>query len=176
MKKIISYSAISLNGKIARTDGSVDWLEAIPNPDGLDYGYYDFYSSVDTTIMGRKTFQQLIDWGVDFPYTSTRNYVFTTQKYIEVHPDVQFVSENHIEFLKNFKNTKGKNIWLIGGASINTILLRAHLIDEIHVHIMPIIIPHGIELFTPEIKDRMFDLIRSKSYPNGVMELKYALK
>ena len=55
MRKIRLYIATSLNGKIARSDGSVDWLDAVPNPDKTDYGYTDFLESVDTTIMGNRT-------------------------------------------------------------------------------------------------------------------------
>ena len=75
MKKLKLYIAISLNGKIAKPDGSVDWLNNIPNPDNSDMGYTDFFESVDTTIQGYKTYKQVIDWGIEFPYKGKKNYV-----------------------------------------------------------------------------------------------------
>ena len=60
MSTITLYSACSLNHKIAREDGSVSWLDDIDHPEGEDYGYHDFYASIDTTIMGYSTFQQLL--------------------------------------------------------------------------------------------------------------------
>ena len=68
---------MSLNGKIARPDGSVDWLDSIPNPEKIDYGYGQFIESIDTTLMGNKTYNQLIGWGIDFPYPDKQNFVFS---------------------------------------------------------------------------------------------------
>ncbi|PLX03162.1 MAG: dihydrofolate reductase, partial [Marinilabiliales bacterium] len=59
---------MSLNGKIAKKDGSVGWLDNIPNPEKSDFGYKEFYDSVDTTIQGNSTYKQIISWGIDFPY------------------------------------------------------------------------------------------------------------
>ena len=68
MRKIKLYIAISLNGKIAKSDGSVDWLELIPKPKDDDYGYSDFHKNIDTTIQGYSTYNQIMGWKIDFPY------------------------------------------------------------------------------------------------------------
>lgn len=176
MRKLKLYIACSLNGKIARKDGSVDWLEEIPNPEKSDYGYAGFYQSVDTTIMGFKTYKQIMDWGIDFPYKETKNYVFTRDKTHQNTAHVEFVSENHIEFVKKLKAREGKDIWLIGGGQINTMLLNAGLIDEIQVFMMPIILTEGIELFEAFPKETLLKLKGSKSFPGGAVELTYTLK
>jgi dihydrofolate reductase len=67
MPKLILYIAISLDGKIARSDGGMDWLENHPNPNGLDYGYADFLAGIGTTIMGRKTYEEILGFGIDWP-------------------------------------------------------------------------------------------------------------
>ena len=59
-RKLILYIASSLNGKIADAEGRVDWLESMPNPDKLDYGYAEFYDSIDTTIQGNATYKQVM--------------------------------------------------------------------------------------------------------------------
>lgn len=175
MRKIKLYIAISLNGKIAKADGSVHWLESIPNPEKSDYGYYDFYNSIDTTIQGYNTYKQIVDWGIDFPYADKKNYVLTRKQELTNNKDVDFIKENPIDFIKRLKSDKGKDIWLIGGGQINTMLLSAQLIDDIYLHVMPIIIPDGIELFEHIPKETKLNLISSKNYSSGVVELKYSV-
>lgn len=175
MRKTILYIAASLNGKIAKADGSVGWLESIPNPDKLDYGYYGFYKSIDTTIQGYKTYTQVLSWGVDFPYSDKKNYVFTRKKGLVDTQDVAFVSENHIEFLKQLKSENGKGIWIVGGGMLNTKLLDANLIDEIQLFVMPIVLDNGIDLFDSLFNETKLSLLKSKSYSNGVVELRYSI-
>ncbi|WP_271769794.1 dihydrofolate reductase family protein [Aquimarina algiphila] len=175
MRKIKLYIAMSINGKIAKADGNVDWLDSIPNPDQLDYGYYDFYETIDTTIQGNKTYEQIIDWGIDFPYSEKKNYVLTRKKGAESTKDVEFISENHIEYIKELKKQKGKDIWLVGGGQINTMLLNEKLIDEILVFIMPIVLSDGIELFESIPNETFLTLIETKKHTTGVVELRYTI-
>jgi len=175
MRKTKLYIATSLNGKIARKDGSVDWLESIPNPEKNDYGYSEFYESVDVVIMGNNTYQQIISWGIDFPYSDKKNYVLTTNHELKNTKYVEFVPDNQIEFIKKIKKQEGKNIWLVGGGKINTLLLNNDLIDEIHIFIMPIILPDGIEIFEDIPKETKLKLINSKSHETGVLEMIYKL-
>lgn len=173
MKKIKLYIAISLNGKIAKPDGSVDWLESVPNPEKTDYGYSEFYESVDTTIQGYNTYDQIIRWGIDFPYKNTKNYVLSRNQKLTDTKYVEFITENHIDFVKELKKQKAKDIWLIGGGKINTLLLNEGLIDEIQIFVMPIILRGGIELFELLPKETKLELITSKSYTSGAVEMKY---
>ena len=146
MKKIKLYIAVSLNGKIAKADGGVDWLEAIPNPEKNDFGYAAFYDSIDTTIQGSRTYDQILSWGIEFPYKGKKNYVLTTNSSYKDTEDVSFISENHIEKLHQIKQGNGKDIWLIGGGKANSLLLDAGLVDEIIIFIMPIVLDEGIDL------------------------------
>ena len=84
-----------------------------------------------------------------------------------------FIKENHIEFIKKLKAGEGKAIWLIGGGQVNTSLLNAGLIDEIRVFVMPIVLSDGIELFELLPDETALTLIDSKTYPTGVVELRY---
>jgi len=175
MRKIKLYIAISLNGKIAKLDGSVDWLEAIPKPEDSDYGYSDFYNSIDTTIQGHNTYKQILTWAIDFPYKGKKNYVLTSDTTLKDNKDVRFISKDHIDFVKRLKEQKGKDIWLIGGGKANATFLDAQIIDELHVYVMPIILNDGIEIFDVLLKDATINLISSKSYSTGVVEMIYQL-
>lgn len=173
MRKLKLYIALSLNGKIATLDGSVDWLESIPNPDKIDYGYHEFYQTIDTTIQGNNTYKQIISWGIDFPYADKKNYVFTNQQELSNTEHVEFISTNHIDFVQQLKRGKGKDIWLIGGGQLNTMFINNKLIDEIQLFIMPIILSDGIELFEAIPTETRLNLIETKPYPTGAVELKY---
>ena len=175
MRKIILYSAISLNNRIAGPDGNVDWLDSVPNPEKTDYGYAEFYKSVDTTIQGYNTYKQLVGWGIEFPYKGKNNYIITHRKNLNNTNDVEFISDNHIDFIRKLKKAEGGNIWLIGGGKVNTFLLNEGLVDEIRIFIMPVIIPGGIELFEFKPDEKQCKLTTAKSYSSGVVELKYLI-
>lgn len=176
MRKIKLYIATSLNGKIAKSDGDVAWLESMPNPDGIDYGYAEFCNSVDTTIMGYNTYNQIISWGIEFPYSDKKNFVLTNKADLEKSEYVEFISKNHIETIQKIKEESGKDIWLIGGGLVNTLLLNAGLIDEIQIFIMPIVIEGGIEVFEKNTFDTQFELVSVKPFPTGAIEIIYKPK
>lgn len=176
MRKLKLYIATSLNGKIASSDGGVDWLESIPNPEKTDYGYAAFFDSIDTTIQGYNTYNQVINWDIGFPYKGKKNYVLTKKQNIKNTEFVEFITENHIDFIKNLKVQRGGNIWLIGGGQANTLILNAGLLDEIQVFVMPIILSGGIDLFDAFPIQSQLKLLETKSYSSGVVEMKYGLE
>jgi dihydrofolate reductase len=173
MKKIKLYIAISLNGKIARANGSVDWLGQIPNPDKCDYGYQQFYDDVDTIIQGHNTYKQVLSFGIDYPYAGKQNYVLTRDQSLSSDEHVRFINKHHVPFIRELKEQPGSDIWLVGGAQLNTMFLNAGLIDEIILFVMPIIIPDGIDLFAGQPNQTLLAPIDIKHYPNGVVELRY---
>lgn len=173
MRKIILYIACSLNGKIAREDGSIDWLEKIPNPDNSDYGYQAFLESIDTTIMGNNTYKQLIGWDIEFPYKDTTNYVLSIKTPDEPSKFATFIPGDPIAFIKELKKQPGKDIWLIGGGKVNSLLWNARLIDEIKLFVMPVLLSDGIDVFEGFPKENELKLLDSHRYESGVVELNY---
>ncbi|MBK8515341.1 MAG: dihydrofolate reductase [Saprospiraceae bacterium] len=176
MRKIKLYLAISLNGKIARSDGSVDWLDSIPNPENSDYGYAEFYKTIDTTIMGYSTYNQVINWGIEWPYMDKKNYVLTRKVGLKNTEFVEFIAKDHIPFIEQLKEHPGKDIWLVGGGQVNTMLLNANLVDEIYLYTMPLVIPSGIDLFEGLPNETELKLVGIKSYSSGVIESIYQVE
>jgi len=170
MRKIKLYIAVSLDGKIAKPNGDVGWLDEFSN---LDYGYADFLSSIDTTLMGNKTYQQLLSFGTEFPYRGKANYVFTRNTDLKEDENVKFVSDAPVSFVKIIKSAEGGDIWLIGGGEVNTLLLNERLIDEMIIFVIPVVLGDGIPLFgnTPELTK--LQMIKSNTYGNGVVEINY---
>ncbi len=175
MRKIKLYIAISLNGKIAKSDGSVEWLENMPNPEKISYGFDELYQSIDTTLQGYKTYELILNRGIEIPSTDKRNLVLTGKQDIENTQYIEFIKKDHVDFIRQLKKEKGKDIWLIGGGKTNTLLFNENLIDEMQVFVMPVIIPGGINLFEHIPKEKMLHLIETKTYSTGAVELKYAI-
>lgn len=176
MKKMILYIASSLDGYIADSNGGVAWLDEIPNPDKSDYGYAGFYDSIDTVVMGNKTYQQVLGFGIGNPYEGKKIFVLSRNKPPVQDQYAEFISQNIPEFLVELKKANGKNIWCVGGGEINALLLHGHLIDEIKIFIMPVVLGSGIPL-TGSLDTKVnLELIHQTTYKSGVVELVYLVK
>lgn len=174
MKKLKLYIACSFDHYIARSNGDVSWLE-LPEYaiEGEDYGYQKFIDGIGTTIMGHTTYKIIQGFDIPFPYSDKKNYVFSRDHSFQNDENVEYVKEEIAPFVRRLKLSKGKDIWLIGGGQINQLLLNYNLIDEMIITIMPIMLGHGVKLFHGVVKEKKLNLIDSKHYPNGVLQLKY---
>jgi len=174
LKKVKLYIASSFDHYIARANGDVSWLE-LPEYaiEGEDYGYHKFYDSIDTCIMGHNTYKIIKGFDVPFPYSGKNNYVFSNNTELQDNEDVQFVKQDIASFVSQLKRKSGKDIWLVGGGQINQILLNYNLIDEMILTVMPIMLGHGVKLFHGVVKEKKLNLIDTKHYSNGVLQLKY---
>ena len=174
MRKIILFTALSIDGYIAREDGDISWLN---NPEfameGEDYGYADFYRSVDTTLMGNKTYRQVMGFEMPFPYPDKENYVFTRSEEEEPTDEVMFVTGNIADFVRELKDQEGSDIWLVGGGEVNTYLLEHGLIDRLILTRMPVALGSGIPLFRETGPESHFTLSHHTPYQNGVVQQVY---
>lgn len=173
MRKLVSYIAISLDGKIADAEGEVGWLDTINHPEDEDYGYASFMETIDTTVMGNTTYQQVLGFDMPFPYKEQKNYVFTRNRDLKEDEYATFITSDHAKRLKEIKQEQGKDIWLIGGGEVNTLCLQASFLDEMIVHVMPFIVGKGIPIFSDAELMQHLELTSSKVYSSGVMELRY---
>tara|TARA_Y100001972_G_C7665965_1_gene336719 strand:- start:4698 stop:5225 length:528 start_codon:yes stop_codon:yes gene_type:complete len=173
MRKLVLYIATSIDGYIARPNGKVDWLEY---PDfmieGEDFGYKKFIDTIDTTIMGGDTYKEVLGFGIPWPYGDKKNYVFTRSNYPAMET-VTFVGENIGQFVKDLKAQPGKDIWLIGGGKINSIMIAEDLLDEMIISVMPITIGEGIPMFSKVKHEQKFKLKNHTIYKTGVTQLHY---
>ena len=169
MRKVILYIATSLDGFIAESDGGLDWLEKFPHPEGEDYGYVDLLNRIDTTLMGRNTFDFVANYNGPFPYPDTTNYVFSNRD-IESKLPIEIISGDAVAFLKHLKQERGKDIWLIGGGRLNTSFANANLIDEVILTQIPVFLGKGIPVFNGLDSNLKFKKTTHKVYPNGVLK------
>lgn len=174
MKKIILYIAASLDGRIAEPDGGLDWLTEFPNPEKTDYGYKDLLASVDTVIMGGNTYRELLNMDVIWPYKQQKSYVVTrgwTEK--ATAENVHFITDDVIKNISALRNEPNKDIWLVGGGELISMLLAADLVDEIRITYFPVILGKGIPLFMEQPKKSKWVLSNNKQYKNNVFSVTY---
>src|SRR5579864_6279800 len=173
-RKFIVSVAVSADGFIARRDGSVDWLDR-PRPKG-NYGMGAFYRSIDTCILGRKTYDLSVSFGMAEGYAGKKNYVFSRTLSKAVSAKVSIVSEDVTIFAERLRLEKGKDIWLVGGADLVAAFLDSGQVDEFVIHVIPKMIGDGIPLLAPRHRDLSLKLLASKKFPDGVVKLHYAVR
>ena len=177
MPEVILYIASSLDGYIARPDGSVDWLDDLPAPETggeEDYGYGEFFAGVGVVLMGRVTYEQVLSFDVDYPYAGVEGYVFSTTRAGERDENVRFVNGDDIPgLIEGLKQRGSGNIWLIGGGQLVREFLIQDLVDRIELFVLPVILGAGLPLFPPPTPQRNLALVGSQSYGNGMVRLTY---
>ncbi|MCB0804338.1 MAG: dihydrofolate reductase [Bacteroidales bacterium] len=176
MRKIILYAAQSLDGYIAEPDGSIGFLDVFNEPDGSDHGYAEFMNTIDTTLMGNNTYQQVLGFDMPFPYKNLENFVFTRNSEKKRDENVMFVNHDPVQFVGKLKKEKGKNIWLVGGDEINTLLLGSGMIDELLLFVAPVFLKEGIPLFSNWPRGLKINPLNSEIFPSRIIMLHYQVK
>ena len=166
MTKVQVYVATSLDGYIARKDGSIDWL---PQPSDSSYG--TFYTSVDTVIMGKTTYDQVLTFG-DYPYKDKKSFVFskssqTKEDHAKFLPDVA-------KFVRDGFPDAGKNIWIVGGSKTIDYFLKQGAVDEIILTVVPVILGRGIPLFQNGNDTIKLELVKTERF-GQLVDLRYKL-
>lgn len=144
-RSVVLYIAASLDGYIATAEQSLAWLFAVEGEG--DNGYAAFYETVDTVLMGRTTYDWVMDYEKGkFPYPGRECYVFSRTK-SGGDTNVRYFGGAIAPFVKALREKQGKNIWLVGGGELTAAFLREKLIDRITVSVAPVLLGCGIPLF-----------------------------
>jgi dihydrofolate reductase len=167
MRKVAHGAGISLDGYIARLSGAVDFL-FMPK----DYSMAPFFATVDTGIMGRKTFDDALRMGGSFDHNSMMMYVLSHSK-PPGERDGLVTNQSPAILIHQLRKRQGKNIWLMGGGELAREFLKADLIDELYLGIVPVLLGEGIPLFPSGFPQRNFALVENRTYSKGLIALKY---
>ena len=172
MRKLSLYIATSLDGYIARQNESLDWLL---NQKADDNGYTAFYDTIDTILLGRRTYQWILrNVHSGFPYQGKNCYVLSRTLKGQT-ANVQFVNQDIVTLTASLKKGPGKGIWIAGGGEVLSPLLGENLVDDLIIHIAPVIIGQGIRLFNPGPYEMALDLVKVTQH-NQFVELHYRRK
>lgn len=170
-RKVILYIATSLDGYIARPDGDIGWLSAVETP-GEDYGYGKFIAGVDTVILGRKTYDTVLSFGIPFPHANKECYVITRSDRPKV-GNIIFYRDELGPLVRELKTRTGKNIFVDGGAEIVNEMMRQGLIDEYVISIIPVFLGAGIRLFNGFRPEQTVSCVGTTQFPSGLVQLHY---
>lgn len=169
-RNVYIFIAVSIDGYIAKEDGSIDWLSMVQR-EGEDYGYEEFIQKIDTVIMGRKTYEKILTFE-DFPHKTRRCFVLTRQER-EQAPDVTFYNNGIRNLMNELQANQGKDIFIDGGAEVINEMIQENLIDSFIISIIPIFLGNGIKLFRDKRAELKMQLKKSVSYPSGLVQLWY---
>jgi len=171
------FIARSLDGYIADKEGGVDWLHSTPNPDNLDMGYNKFMQRIDAIVMGRKTFEVVLGFGIPWPYAKS---VYVVSSTLSSMPEalkgkVELVNGSVKEILLYINGKGAARLYIDGGTLIQS-FLKEDFIDEMIISTIPVLLGGGIPLFGELPKPLEFEHVNSEVFLNAVTQDTYRRK
>jgi dihydrofolate reductase len=160
-----------MDGYIARPDGDISWLSTVESK-GEDYGYSKFIETIDTVIMGRKTYHKVLTFAGEFPHKGRKCYIITRSKRSPM-DNMEFYNGDIAALVKKIRSKEGKHIFLDGGAQLVNSYMKLDMIDEYIISIVPRFLGAGISLFPTGRPEVPLKLESAKSYPSGLVQLHY---
>jgi len=170
VRKIILALGISIDCYIARPDGTFDFLFM---PKDFMHEFAAFNASIDTCIMGRKTYEVAKAQGEGGFGPKLKTYVLSRTLPPGEREGKTFVNVSPRSLVEEIRRGKGKDIWLMGGGEIVCDFLKSDLVDELHLGIVPVLLGEGLPLFPSGFPQRDFELMENKSFAQGLIALKY---
>ncbi len=176
MRTLSLFIATTLDGYIAKPNNDLSFLKLVEK-EGEDYGYAEFTSTIDTIIVGRKTYDWVVrEIGSSHYDNGERNvYVITRTERRSV-GKIKFYTGNLTELVRQLKRENGKDIYCDGGAEIINELLKGDLVDEFIISVIPVLVGNGTRLFKDGRPEQQLELLRTKSFDTGLTQLHYRRK
>src|SRR5512132_2803095 len=177
------HMAASLDGFIARKDGSVDWMETsdeFATGETMDPGFVEaFLETIDCYVMGSRTYETALRFeakGLGWAYGDKPTFVLTSRDLPRIRDTVEFYSGGLAQFVNERLRPTFRSIWFVGGGVVSGQCLRLGLADEIRFSILPILIGEGIPFFEKLDRDVALHLTEVKAYRSGMVELRYEVR
>ncbi len=181
--RVTIHMAASLDGFIARRDGSVDWLETsdtFEDGDTLTPEVVDaFLKTIDCYVMGSRTYETALDFeakGMGWSYGDKPTFVLTHRPLRKTRNTVDFYSGDLASFVDEKLKPQFRSIWFVGGGDVSASCLRLGLADEVRYSILPIVIGDGLSFFQGLDRDVALHLLEMKAYKSGTVALRYEVR
>jgi dihydrofolate reductase len=181
--RVTIHMAASLDGFIARRDGSVDWLETsdeFAGGDTMDPGFVEtFLKTIDCYVMGSRTYETALSFeakGVGWSYGDKPTFVLTHRELPRTRANIEFYSGDLAQLVNGRLRPTFRSIWFAGGGLLSAECLRLGLADEVRYSILPVLIGDGIPFFERLDRDVALHLADVKAYRNGMVELRYEVR
>ena len=181
--RVTIHMVASLDGFVARKDGSVDWLETsdvFESGDTMTQESVDeFLRTIDCYVMGSRTYETALDFeakGLGWAYGDKPTFVLTSRELRKMRPTVEFYSGDLERLVDERLKPNFRSIWVVGGGEVSGACLRGGLADEVRYSIMPILIGKGIAFFERLDKDIALHLVETTAYRSGMVALRYEVR
>jgi len=169
------FIATSVDGFIARTNGSIEWLPVGGEADSSeDYGYHTFMDSVDAVVMGRHTYQVVVSFD-SWPYGDKPVFVLSSQVVdipVNLRPHVQSMSASPHEVVERLGDRGFRHLYVDGGKTIQGFLYEG-LVQRIIITRVPILLGTGIPLFGPLPQDVRLRIVTTRQFSNDLEQITY---
>src|SRR3954447_11348514 len=181
--RVTIHMAASLDGFIARKDGSVDWMETadeFASGENMDPEFVEaFLKTIDCYVMGSRTYETAINFeaqGSGWAYGDKPTFVLTHRQLPRTRDNVQFHSGDLGAFVNERLRASFRSIWFVGGGFVSGECLRLGLADEVRYSILPVLIGDGIRFFDKLERDVALHLAEVKAYKSGTVALRYKVR
>ena len=181
--RVTIHMAASLDGFIARKDGSVDWMETSDSFEGGEVmapeSIAEFLRTIDCYVMGSRTYETALNFeakGLGWSYGDKATFVLTRRELRKTRNTVEFYSGDLQRFVEERLRPNFRSIWFVGGGAVSGECLRRGLADEVRYSILPVLIGDGIAFFEGLDRDVALHLLEVKAYHSGVVALRYEVK
>jgi dihydrofolate reductase len=176
MRKLSLFIATSLDGYIAKPNDDLSFLKLVEK-EGEDYGYAEFTDTIDTLIIGRKTYDYVVkEIGSSHYDNGQRDVYVITRTERPKMGRTTFYTGSLTELVNRLKSEDGKNIYCDGGAEVIHELLQHHLVDEFIISIIPVLLGTGTRLFKDGRPEQILELTSAKTFETGLTQLHYRRK
>jgi dihydrofolate reductase len=181
--RVTIHMAASLDGFIARKDGSVDWLETsdeFAGGDTMDPGFVEaFLKTIDCYVMGSRTYETALRFeaqGLGWSYGDKPTFVLTSRDLPRIRETVEFYSGDLAQFVNGRLRSRFRTIWFVGGGAVSGECLRLGLANELCYSVLPILIGDGLPFFDKLDSDVALHLAEVRAYKSGMVELRYEVQ
>jgi dihydrofolate reductase len=181
--RVTIHMVASLDGFIARKDGSVDWMETsdeFMGGDTLEPEFVEaFLKTIDCYVMGSRTYETALSFeakGFGWSYGDKPTFVLTSRDLRRTRDTVAFYSGDLAQFVTGRLRPTFRSIWFVGGGMVSAECLRLGLADEVRYSILPTLIGDGISFFEKLDRDVLLHLVEIKAYKNGMVALRYDVR
>ncbi|MEM7055092.1 MAG: dihydrofolate reductase family protein [Pseudomonadota bacterium] len=169
---IRGYMAQSADGYVADEAGSVAFLDDFK---GAETGFADFFAEIDTVVMGRKTYDQIVSFGVEWPYAGKHGIVVSSFPLTTVLGDVEPWSGGLDSLIKRLEENKKGDCWVVGGPCLQAAFIENGWMQRLQLFIVPVLLGAGIELFPSEAGAIRMQVASVNTLADGIVELDYRM-
>ena len=181
--RVTVHMVASLDGFIARKDGSVDWMETadeFPGGESMDPEFVEaFLADIDCYVLGARSYESALEFerkGLGWSYEDKPVFVLSNKELDKTRETVTFFAGETETLVEQLRGTY-RNIWIVGGTAVCSDTIGRGLVDEIYYAILPVLLGDGLSFFSelPET-DIALHLMEAKAYTSGMVELRYAIR